>query len=52
MPRDSKCCVRQYGVQCRGIDNFPSESFLCQASWRVLCLSRGGFKGCSVGVFV
>jgi hypothetical protein len=44
MPCDSKCCVRQHGVQCRGIDNHPGESCLWQASWRDQCLSRGGFE--------
>jgi hypothetical protein len=37
--------VRQHGVQCCGIDNHHGESCLCQASWRVLCPSRGGFEG-------
>jgi hypothetical protein len=52
MPCGSKCCARQHGVQRREIDNRPGETCLWRASWRVLCLPRGGFEEGSVGVFV
>jgi hypothetical protein len=49
MSHDSRCYVWQHGVQFRGIDGCPGESYSRRASWWVLYLSRSGFKGSSVG---
>jgi hypothetical protein len=49
VPHSSKCYIWRYGVQCRGIDSCPSESYSRQASWRVLCWPRGGLEGGRVG---
>jgi hypothetical protein len=50
MLRGSKCYMWQHDAQCHGIGSRPGESCLRRASWWILCLSRGGFEGSSVGV--
>jgi hypothetical protein len=49
MQRGSKCYMWQHGAQCHVIDSCPGESCLRQASWWIMCSSRGFFKGSSDG---
>jgi hypothetical protein len=49
MPQGSERYIWRHGTQCCGVDGCPGESCLRQASWRVLCSSRSGFKGSGVG---
>jgi hypothetical protein len=40
----------QHGVQCSRFDGCPGESRPWHVSWRLLCLSRGGFEGGHTGI--
>jgi hypothetical protein len=42
--------VWRHGAQCWGIDSGPGESCSWQASWRIMCPSRGGFESSSANL--